>query len=136
MLSDAKSLPSTKAHVTAVIPVEDRGRHELLRLAAALGTYLQSDMAKALTTAARDEHIAPAHAWRPLWCDAAHGVVARVEGRQLALGTYSYLVQRGVVPKLAELHAARHVEARGGTALYLAVLEEGRCLGIVGIESR
>ena len=131
-----KHQPSTKLRVTAVIPVEDRGQNELLRLAAALSLYLHSELAEAIVIAARSESVVPAHASQPLWRDAEHGVVARIEGRQLVLGRYDYLVQHGVAPKLAELHAARQVEARGGTALYLAVLEDGRCLGIVGVETR
>jgi cation transport ATPase len=136
MVSDAKSTPIAHTRVTAVIPVEDRGRHELLRLAAGLGAYLRPEYGEAIEAAARSEDIAPAHVETVMICDVGQGAVARVEGRHLALGRYGYLVQLGLVPKPAEVHVARHIEATGNVALYLMVVEDGHCLGILGVEIR
>lgn len=136
MISDNKTARALHARVTAVIPIEDRGRHELLRLAAGLGEYLQPEFAKALATAAHDEDITPAQVETVTTYDATQGVLARVEERQLALGRYSYLVQFALVPKAAEVHVARHIAAIGNTPLYLMVVEDNRCLGLISIEMR
>ncbi len=136
MLSDAKSTPTMRARVTAVIPIEDRGRHELLRLAAALGNYLQPTYRDALSAAAHGEGIMPATVEMVIAQNEAQGVVANVEERRLALGQYSYLLQFGLVPRAAEVHVARHIAATGNTALYLILMDVNRCLGIIGIETR
>jgi cation transport ATPase len=131
-----QSAPTLRARVIAVIPVEDRGRHELLRLAAGLGEYLQPEFAAALTAAARSEDILPAHVEPVIVQDALQGVLARVEERHLALGRYGNLLQLGLVPKAAEVHVARRIAAAGNTALYLMVVEDGHCIGLIGIEMR
>lgn len=136
MLSDTKSTPTARTRVIAVLPIEDRGRHELLRLASGLGAYLQPEFAEALAIAARDEDITPAQLETVTTCDALQGVLACVEERQLALGRYSYLLQLGLVPKPAAVHVARHIAATGNTALYLMVVEDNRCIGVIGIAMR
>jgi cation transport ATPase len=148
MLSDANnthSVDGEHGHVTSVVAVEDHedhegdGRRELLRLAAGLGAYLQPPFAEALMAAARSECLVPALTTVEMPQEAADtelGIVAHVEGRQLALGHYNYIVRLGLAPSAVEVHVARRIAAIGNIPLYLMVIDEGRCLGILGIEVR
>jgi cation transport ATPase len=134
--------------VASVFPAADREdgargeRQRVLQLAAGLGAYLQPALAMALEAAAREENIVPAHVEAVVTQDAtevpdaAEGVVAQVEGRQLALGPYRFLLQLGLVPQPADVHVARRIAALGNTALYLMLVDAGRCLGLVGVEMR
>ncbi len=136
MHNDVSSTPTTRARVIAIIPVEDRARQELLRLAAGLAAHLQPDYASALAEAAQKENIIPAQVEDVTTYEDSQGVAARVEDRHLALGQYSYLLQLGLAPMAANVHVARHIAAAGNTALYLMVIEDNRCLGLIGIEVR
>lgn len=136
MYNEVSSTPTTRARVIAIIPIEDRGRQELLRLAAGLGEHLQPEYASALADAAHQENIIPAQVEEVTTYDGVQGVAARVESRHLALGQYPYLLQLGLAPKAAEVHVARRITAAGNTALYLMVVEDNRCLGLIGIEVR
>lgn len=143
MLSDAKNTPAAPgARVTVVIATEDHergGRGEVLRLAAGLGVYLHPAFAEALTHVVQDERIIPATIQVEMPQETGEmedGVAAYVEGRQLALGSYNYVVRLGLAPRAAEIHAARRITAIGNTSLYLTVIDDDRCLGILGIEPR
>lgn len=136
MHNDASSTPTTHARVIAIFPVEDHGRHELLRLAAGLGEHLQPEYAAALAEAAQKENIIPAQVEDVTTYHDSLGVAARVENRHLALGQYPYLLQLGLAPMAADVHLARRIAAAGNTALYLMVVEDNRCLGLIGIEVR
>jgi cation transport ATPase len=86
--------------VIAVEDHEDGGRREVVRLATGLGEHLQPPIAEALAQAALDEQVLPTIVHVVVPQDTAHadeGVVAHVEGRQLALGRYNYIVQLGLV---------------------------------------
>lgn len=136
MHNDVSSTPATCARVIAIFPVEDRGRHELLRLAAGLGEHLQPDYASALAEAAQKENIIPAQVEDVTTYEGSQGVAARVEDRQLALGQYPYLLQLGLAPMATDVHIARRIVAAGNIALYLMVVEDNRCLGLIGLDVR
>lgn len=130
--SSMAATPGT-ASLAALIPIEDRGHHELLRLAAALGAYLRSEVAAALARAASAEGIIPPTVGVVIAQDPAQGVLARVEGRHLALGSHTYLTMLGLAPKRAETHAAAGLEASGVEVLYLVCVDDAHCIGLLGI---
>lgn len=120
----------------ATVPVDPRGRGELLRVAAALGGALGGALGRALTETARAHDTPPAHIAVVITHVPDSGVLATVAGRLVAMGTQRFLAQLGVVPRRAELQAAARLEAAGDQVLYVMTLSQPHCLGILGFHER
>jgi cation transport ATPase len=131
---EAERLVRHAPELVAVVPIEDRGRHELLRLAAALAAHLPGRYAAALVAAAGALGIQPARVEEVLSTAEDRGIVARIEGRTVALGRQDYLAELGVQPRLAEQHAAERVEVGRTAAWFVVALEGAHCLGILGVK--
>jgi hypothetical protein len=122
------------ADLTTIVPVGERGEHEVLRLSASLAWLLPDDFAQPIVAAAQAAGRKPAPTMDPYFRAYQEGVLARVEGRTLALGTIEFLARIGFIPHLAEVYAAERIEDLASLPFFLVDVTERRCLGILGIQ--
>jgi len=120
--------------LTAIVPVEDRGHHELLRVAASLARQLTDPYAQTIVAAASVLCIQPGPVDEVIMEVAAQGILGRFEGRLVALGRVEFLGQIGTLPHLAELHAAEKIEDLASVPFFVMVVENRHCLGLLGIK--
>ncbi len=126
------TLTEGRPSLAAIHPAGDWTGDELLRLAASAETGSEHPLARALTTAAADRGIglAPAEAGQAL---AGQGYTARVEGREILLGSQVALEQQGIgAGRLAD--AAAEGAGRGLTSIFLAV--DGQLAGLFVVSDR
>jgi cation transport ATPase len=121
--------------LTAIIPVEDRGRHELLRVAASLAQQIPDSYAQTIAIAAQALRIQPAAVDEVITQITDQGILARFEGRLVALGRVEFLGRIGALPHLAELHAAETIEDLESIPYFIVIVAERRCLGLLGIKN-
>jgi len=105
------------------------GEDELLRMVGSAELGSEHPVAKALVDGARARglSLATPEAFR---ADAGRGVVARVEGREVRIGTSRYLAEHGVDASPLE-EAAQTLAIGGSTPSFVAL--EGRLAGLVAI---
>jgi|GEM_PF-3392670 len=122
--------------LVAVLPVEDRGRHELIRLGAALAGHMPGEAGRSILNAAHalDIKIPAVEAVEKVQPGA--GVLGRIEGRQVALGTEQFITSVVQFPHLAILEAGHRIAAQHALPLYVVVLDRPHCLGILGVASQ
>ncbi|HZZ60202.1 MAG TPA: heavy metal translocating P-type ATPase [Roseiarcus sp.] len=123
------TLTEGKPRVTAVRPAPGFDPDALLRLAASLERSSEHPLAAAVVAAAKEQGLAlvdPSEFDAP----AGKGVVGKVLGRAIAIGSASFLSEIGVDAKAfsAEADALRR---EGATAVFIAV--DGKAAGILGI---
>jgi len=112
-----------------VVPADGVDPVRLLRVAAAVEQHSEHPLARAIVTGARVRGLALAEA-AELTAVPGRGMVARLEGRQVVLGTASLLAEHGVPG--TELEAERtRLEALGRTVVIVA--EGGKALGLVAV---
>ena len=116
----------------AVAPVDPRGHHELLRLAAGLAPYLHGPTGDAIVEATTALGIEPAHIERVVSSLKEHGVIALVGGVLYALGTRGFLEDIGVRPRLAEVRVAERIERAGEVPFFIVAVARAHCLGVFG----
>jgi Cu2+-exporting ATPase len=106
------------AHRVVETVAEGMAQKEALRLAAAVERDSEHPIARALMESAREGglEVPPAEAFRAL---PGHGVAARVEGREVAVGGPALLRERGAAVPEALDAAARRFEDDGRAAIYL-----------------
>jgi len=119
-------------HLGAVAPVDPRGHHELLRLAAGLAPYLHGPTGDAIVEATTALGIEPAHIERVVSSLKEHGVIALVGGVLYALGTRGFLEDIGVRPRLAEVRVAERIERAGDIPYFIVAVARAHCLGVFG----
>jgi Cu+-exporting ATPase len=102
---------------------------DLLRLAASVEAASEHPLARAIVEAARERGIAPASV-SGFASETGGGVMARVENRQVWVGSAPFLESRQV-PLEAAKARAEQLRAEGQTALFVAV--DGRLAGLIGI---
>ena len=119
-------------HLGAIAPVDPRGRHELLRLAAGLAPFLHGATGDAIVEATTTMGIEPAHIERVVSSLKEHGVIALVDGVLYALGTRSFLEDIGVRPRLAEVRVAERIERTGDVPYFVVAVARAHCLGVFG----
>lgn len=119
-----------------IAPVDPRGRHELLRLAAGLAPFLHSATGSAIAQAAASLDIEPAHIERVVTSQRDLGVIALVDGVLYALGRQSFLEDIGVRPHVAEVRVAERIERSGEMAYFIVAIARAHCLGVFGAPSQ
>ena len=130
------SVPATETHAEprlgTLAPVDPRGRHELLRLAAGLAPLLHGAAGDGISHAIAAQGIEPAHVERVVSSVKDAGVIALIDGTLYALGRLSYLEGIGIRPRLAELRVAERIERTGDSAYFVVAVARAHCLGVFG----
>ena len=123
------TLTEGKPRVIAVQPAPGFDPNALLRLAASLERSSEHPLAAAIVAAAKEKGLALAEV-SDFDASAGKGVVGKVEGRALAVGSAGFLNELGADAKAlaAEADALRR---DGATAVFVAV--DGKAAGIIGI---
>ena len=123
------TLTEGRPALTAVVPTGGFGADAVLRLAASVEAASEHPLAAAIVAGARDRGLAPvaATAFRSL---TGTGVVARVDGHEVAVGSAALFAALGVPP--GELPAvAAERRADGETVVLVAI--DGRAAGVVAV---
>ncbi len=131
-LDPSQSAPSQSLRLGAIAPVDPRGHHELLRLAAGLAQHLHGPTGDAIVTATKALGIEPAHIERVVSSLREQGVIALVDGILYALGRQSYLEDMGVRPRVAEMRVAERIERSGDVPYFIVAVARAHCLGVFG----
>lgn len=122
----------SEQHLGVIAPVDPRGHHELLRLAAGLAPLLHGPTGDAILEATTALGIEPAHIERVVSSLKEHGVIALVGGVLYALGTRGFLEDIGVRPRLAEVRVAERIERAGDVPFFVVAVARAHCLGVFG----
>ena len=112
-----------------IVPAEGVDPVRLLRVAAAVEQHSEHPLAGAIVTGARVRGLALAEA-ADLAAVPGRGMVARLEGRPVVLGTPALLTEHGVPGTELEAERAR-LEALGRTVVMVA--EGGKALGMLAV---
>jgi P-type Cu+ transporter len=104
---------------------------EVLRLAGAAEDASEHPIARAIAARARAE-VWPLPVAQEFASRAGVGVEALVEGRQVLVGRPAFLAERGVVLAAATEAAVTAAEARGRTAVAVAI--DGQARGVIEVE--
>jgi P-type Cu+ transporter len=123
------TLTEGKPKVTKIVPAPGFGEDEILRLSASLERASEHPLAHAIVAAAMERKLKlsdPADFDSPV----GKGVVGKVEGKTIALGTAKFLNELGVeaAPLADAAEALRH---DGATAIFVAI--DGKPAGILAI---
>jgi Cu+-exporting ATPase len=123
------TLTEGKPRLVAVEPALGFDADELLRLAAGLEQASEHPLAAAIVRAARDRGLAPAKAdeFRSI---TGKGVVGRVEGRTVVLGSAALLAENGLDAE--RLPAGADERRRQGETVLLAAVD-GRAAGLLAV---
>ena len=127
------TLTSGEFGVVSVATVERISKTEALRIAAGVEQDSEHTIAQGIVKAARDEGL-KIPAVESFEAIPGHGVVARVEGRDLRVGGPALLgkLQPAIPPSLRS--AGEESERRGQTTVYL--LEDGEAIAVLGLADR
>ena len=113
----------------ATIDAFDRTENDVLTLAAIAEKHSTHPLARAVTVAAEQRHLAiedPEH----FEVASGHGILATYAGRRIAVGNERFLDRNNIpIPEQVRAQAARREEA-GNTLAY--VLHEGTIIGLLG----
>ncbi len=112
-------------------PVDPRGEHELLRIAAGLAPCLNGPTGQRLARALAASEVEPVQVERVVSSQRDLGVLALVDGALYVLGRTSFLEDIGVRPRQAELRVAERIERAGETAFFIVAIARTHCLGVV-----
>lgn len=130
---EARSLAPVQRRLSAIIPVEPRGRHELMRLAAGLAPALPGLIGELIGREAMEMGIAPAHVERVVVSVPDRGIIALVDDALVALACRGFLEIIGVRLNRAELRVAERIENAGDLVFYVVSIARGHCLGVIGV---
>ena len=119
--------------LSVIAPVDSRGHHELLRLAAGLAPSLHSPAGDALEQAIIALGVKPAPIERVVTSVRDIGAIALVDGALFALGRQSFLDDIGVRPRIAEVRVAERIERTGARAYFVVAVARGNCIGVIGV---
>ncbi|WP_437576655.1 heavy metal translocating P-type ATPase [Sorangium sp. So ce887] len=123
------TLTAGRPQLAAVKALAGIAEDELLRLVGSAELGSEHPVAKALVEGARARGL-PLSAPEGFRADAGRGVVARVDGREVRIGTARYLAELGIdAAPLEEL--AQDLAGHGNTPSFVAV--EGRLAGLVAV---
>jgi Cu+-exporting ATPase len=129
VLDKTGTVTEGRPSVTAIYPAGGRGEAELLRVAASLEQASEHPLAEAVVVAARDRQIDLAAA-ENFAAIAGHGAEARVDGRQILVGSRKLMDDRGVDVAPIDAAAAGLASA-AATPVYVAV--DNAAAGVIGI---
>ncbi|MEH6665971.1 MAG: heavy metal translocating P-type ATPase, partial [Brevundimonas sp.] len=123
------TLTEGRPDVVAVMPVEGTSEDDLLRLAAGLERASEHPLGAAIVRAAQDRNLPlsdPADFDSPI----GRGVLGRVDGRAVAVGSAAFLADQGAsAASLTE--AAEGHRRQGATVVFVAV--DGALAGLIAI---
>ncbi len=129
MLDKTGTITQGKPELTDVSALDYLPEKDLLRLAAGAESLSEHPLARAVVAAAQAQGIILPQA-TDFQAIPGGGVQARVDGREVVIGTRKLLAERGV--DLAQASdVARTLEDAGKTAMFVAV--GGRLVGILGV---
>jgi Cd2+/Zn2+-exporting ATPase len=115
--------------VTDVLPADGTAEDEVLALAAAVEGRSEHLLGQAVVTEARRRGIAPADA-ADLQAVVGRGVVARVNGQVVAVGSQAFLGEREVPVPTPLRQAAERLQAAGKTVIFVA---DGTTRGLIAV---
>ena len=123
------TLTEGKPAVTAVVPVANQDEKGLLRLAASVERASEHPLASAIVAAAtaRDIELADVSDFDS---PTGKGVVGKVDGRRVAIGSAKFLAELGVIVGVLNADADK-LRAEGATAIFVAI--DGQPAGIFAI---
>ena len=126
------TLTTGQMQLQQVVAVEGSDREELLRLAAIAERYSEHSIARAIIEAAETQQLnITASSPEGFEGKPGHGVKARVEGKQLLLGTSQWLQQEGITANEQLEAQAAQLEARANSCIHMAV--DGQHLAFIAI---
>ncbi|MDE3229149.1 MAG: hypothetical protein KGO05_04660, partial [Chloroflexota bacterium] len=102
-----------RASLSAIVPIDPRGGHDLLRLAGGLARGLHSPTGDAIAAGVVAAGVEPAHVERVVSSLKERGVIALIGGVLYALGVRDFMRDIGVRPHDAELRVAERIERAG-----------------------
>jgi Cu+-exporting ATPase len=119
--------------LTAIVPLGALAESEVLRLAASLERGSEHPIATAILAAARDRRIELSTV-ADFDSPSGKGVVGRIDGKRLLLGSAAFLKQEGVDVAAAEAKADP-LRGEGATAVLLATIDDkgGRAEGLLAV---
>lgn len=132
-IAEEWSRADAEGRLRAIIPVDPRGRHELLRLTAGLASALPGPIGALIARDVAEFDIVPAHVERAVVSVPDRGIIALVDDTLVALACRSFLETVGVRLNLAELRVAERIENSGDLAFYVVSLARAHCLGVIGV---
>ena len=123
------TLTEGKPKLMAVIAAAGWSEAEILRLAASIERGSEHPLAAAIVAAAAERNLTPAEL-RDFNSARGKGVVGSVEGRQVTLGSETFLTERGVAISMRAADAER-LRRSGATVIFLAV--DGKFAGFLAV---
>ena len=123
------TLTEGKPKLMAVIAAAGWSEAEILRLAASIERGSEHPLAAAIVAAAAERNLTPAEL-RDFDSARGKGVVGSVEGRQVTLGSETFLTERGVAISMRAADAER-LRRSGATVIFLAV--DGKFAGFLAV---
>jgi Cu+-exporting ATPase len=123
------TLTEGRPRLTAITPAPGFDSDTLLRLAASLERGSEHPLAAAIVAAAKEKGLTLADA-ADFDAPAGKGVIGKVDGRALAIGSGRFLAERGIDPG-ALAASADALRREGATVVFVAA--DGRPAGILGI---
>ena len=118
--------------ISAIIPVEELGRLQLLRIAASLAQGLPDGYAREILRAAAALVVHPEPITKRVFYSANAGTVAHIGDRVFAMGRLEYLCRLHLEPHKAEWDAAATLERQGSTAYAVVAWPGTHYLGLIG----
>jgi Cu+-exporting ATPase len=123
------TLTEGKPKVTAIVPAEGVAEEELLRLAASVERASEHPLAQAIVASASTRQL-PLADINEFESPSGKGVIGRVEGRRIMLGSGKFLEEGGV--NTAALARKADELRRDGATVILAAAD-GKLLGLIAI---
>ncbi len=125
------TLTEGRPKLVKIVAAEGITEDDLLRLAAAVEQTSEHPLAAAIVAGARDRNVSIPSATN-FESTTGGGVVARVEGREVALGKRGFLEQRNVPDLSAMDPRADSLQTEGNTVVFVAL--DGRFSGLLAIQ--
>jgi Cu+-exporting ATPase len=127
------TLTEGKPKLMSVVPLSDLSEDDLLRLVASLERHSEHPLASAIVKGAKDKGL---DLWEPrdFQSKTGKGVIGTVQGKNLALGTRTFLEEDGHVDSTAFERLAEKAEdlrKDGQTVMFVAI--DQQAVGIVGV---
>ena len=126
------TLTVSQPTVRSVLPMPGFERNQVLRIAACLEEHFPHSLARAVVKQAEKEGLKHREEHDELQYVVAHGIRSTLHGQQALIGSAHFIFEDEHIPCTPGLLKSIGEQARGGTALYLALGE--RLAGVIFIE--
>ncbi|MGD8641619.1 MAG: heavy metal translocating P-type ATPase [Gammaproteobacteria bacterium] len=127
------TLTEGRMQVEYIIPGKSTTEQDLLALAAAVETFSEHSIAKAIHGAAKERHLAIPVA-KNVESHSGYGIKGTVGNRTIVIGNYSWLRRNHIHPTDPLQLLASHYETAGKTCVHIAV--NGTEAGLIAIADR